>query len=211
MAKKPSTRSKAPAQAALNPIAAAVKRAHDAILPILIGADRAASEAKSAGESRSKQIVAAVSDLSASIADPVAYGNACAGLFGNGKRGKENAPGDLAAELKTAGATSLQVKTLLSWTRTLAADFRKPHVAKAATESGLRAGYEAAKYGPEGKKAAPATAEAPAITGPEWIAAEVKEGRVAALMGMIESACVACAKTIEAARIHEARIALAAK
>jgi len=195
---------------ALNPVAAAVKRAHDAILPVLIGADRAAAESKVAGESRSKQIVAAVSDLSASITDPVAYANACAGLFGNGKRGKENAPGDLSAELKTAGATSLQVKTLLSWTRALAADFRKSHVAKAATESGLRAGYEAAKYGPDGKKAAPAQEAAP-VTGAEWIAAEVRAGHVAGLLGMIESACVACAKTIEAARVHETRIALAAK
>lgn len=203
--------------AVVSPVAAAVAACVASFVPIL-GAMVADVEAASAASaSRSKLAADAIGHLYASISDADARKLALVEVFGNGERGKANVRGKLAESL--AKDAPISVKSFLAHTRAAAMNWLSPvnvevegkpttttTVGAIAAERGIRAAYDATKP----PKEPPAPPSKP-VTLSEMIAAEVKAGNVAAVLGMVESACTALAKTIEAAKVHDARIALASK
>lgn len=211
---KTSKTSKRPAN--VSPVAAAVAACVASFLPILGSMVADLEAASAASKSRSKLAADAISHLYASISDADARKLAIVEVFGNGERGKSNVRGKLAESL--AADAPISVKSFLAHARATAVNWLAPvnvevegkptttTVGAIAADRGIRAAYDATKPA----KVAPEPASKP-VTLAEMIAAEVKAGNVAAVLGMVESACVAAAKTLEAARVHDARVALASK
>lgn len=220
MAKKPSnSRSKAPANAAINVVAQAVAATIKAFTPLLGGMIADAQAASAASQSRSKSAAEAIAALYASVSDADARKGAIVEVFGNGIKGKAHVKGKLAESLPKDAPVSVRSflsqcrSTAESWNNTVTVEGAdgKPHtckVADVAAERGIRAAYDAAK-----PKAPPAddapSAKAPTLS--ELIAEKIKADGVVSVLAIVESACKATAKVLEQERVHATIVALSAK
>jgi hypothetical protein len=189
-------------KAAVSPIAICVA----AILPLLQAQAANAAVAKGVAESRSKGILTAIAALFAAFTDLAEYQAAVVKVFGNGSRKKdEKVIGELGDALIAAKVSDLSVAVSLSHARTVAANWGKAAVVKAA-ESGLRKAYDAAK---------PAKVEAAKDAGAgttktvgdiEMMMLIIERNGPKAVLGMIESALTAKADVIHAGYVHEAKV-----
>jgi len=190
-------------------VSSAVAACVAAILPLLQTQAANAAIAKGVAESRSKGIIAAIAALFAAFTDLAEYQAAVVQVFGNGSRKKdEKLLGAIGDALIAAKVADLSVAVSLSHARTVAANWSKAAVVKAA-ESGLRKAYDAAK---------PAKAEATKDAGAgtvttvgqvEMMMDFIKKNGAKAALGIVESALIAMADPIHAGYVHEAKVKFA--
>jgi hypothetical protein len=207
MAKKPVAQKQ-------SPITLAIAACSASILPVLMGVQAQADANAEASKSRSKAAIDAITTLRAAIPDATEYQKACDALFGNGKQKKdEKVEGTLREQLKAAKVSAPTVWSMLTHCRTVAQNIDNAEVAKAAKESGLRAGYDAAKQPSE--KAATvaekaAATDAKPVTLSEIIAKTLAEPNgLMVLLGTMESCLVAMKDPIRAGVLHDARTKIA--
>lgn len=140
-----------------SPVAVAVSRAFNTLLPALKAQAQQNATNKAAGESRSKVCVTAISELYNSIADSQARTSAALELFGADGRAtkaeKDAHPGMLRTALQKDGVTDVQVWNTIHQCREVFAHFGVAAVVEA-SQKGLRKAYDARPGGAEEKKKA---------------------------------------------------------
>lgn len=171
-------------------------------------------ESAAANASRSADAVRIIGELYASIKGD-AYAAEVARLFGNGEKGKTHEPGVVKTELEArAKAEGKDVpptaRDFLSKCRTVALAYGKPEVRKAAEESGIRAGYDAAKPKAASESSGKDAPKATPVSFAEIVMAEIARVGLASVLGVVESALVASKDPIRAAVVHDARVKVAA-
>lgn len=198
------------APAVASPVVAFVS----AFVAALVTQGKEADAYSAANKSRSAIIVALIADLFSSFkGDTKGYLAAVEDALGNGAKGKANVPGKVATELKAANVTALCVKVTLSHARTVALNWTKASVRKAASESGLRAGYDDAKpaKGESTSTAKDASAAPITLSLAEVLGVEFERIGGAAILAMVASLYRAHKDTIRAAAVDECKVRVAMK
>jgi len=181
---------------------AAVAQCAKTFAPIIAGIIDAAG----ASVSRSMQAVGAIKLLAATLKG-AEYTQAVAELFGNGLKGKEHNAGTLAGSIGKDDAAAVTIRNFLSHCRTVANAWNRTDVREAAEANGIRKARDVAK-----PKAVNESGEAaPPVTFEAMLSVAIKERGLAAVLAMVESACNADAKTLEASAVHDLRVKLGAK
>jgi len=162
--------------------------------------------AQIASVSRSTKAVAAIKALAAMLKG-AEYTQAVSELFGNGLKGKEHNAGTLAGSIGKDDAAAVTIRNFLSHCRTVANAWNRTDVREAAEANGIRKARDVAK-----PKAVNESGEAaPPVTFEAMLSVAIKERGLAAVLAMVESACNADAKTLEASAVHDLRVKLGAK
>ena len=187
---------------------------HVALLGVLWGF----VESADASQSRSKSAMVALESAYKALSAEE-FAAMVAAEFGNGERGKANIKGALIdaleARCKAEGKpVPVSARGFVSQVRTVALNFGNADVRKAASESGTRAAYDAAKpkAATEGEKAAPVKA-APVTTLADMIGEVIKAGGIGGLVHVaqvMKSACLSQKDTIRANLCAEFAAKLAA-
>lgn len=194
----------------VSPVASAIAACFGVVYSALTDSAAQSAENKARGASRSSSCVAAIGALRDSIKDKAAFHDACVQLFGNGEKKKDvRIAGSLADKMKAEGIKDVSAFSLLHHCRTVAANWDNASVRKAATESGIRAGYDATKETASTTKAATPT-KAKDVTLAELIARVIEETGPASVLAIVESALTAKKDPIRAKIVHDARVKLAA-
>ena len=176
-----------------------------AIVATLLTQAKQAERNTKEGASRSKQVIAAIAALFASFVDDAeGYLAAVVEVFGNGVKGKDNTAGLVGAELKAKEVSALTVKSTLYHARTVALNWAKADVVKAATESGLRKAYDATKA-PKADTPKAETPKGTVVSDVEMLRMLCERNTHGGVLAMLESLLSASADPIRAAAVRECR------